>query len=582
MDASEPKKFTLRPYQKEAVASAIEHFKKQRTPAVVVLPTGAGKSLVIAELAKIARGSVLILAHVRELVEQNHSKYESYGLSGGIYSAGLSRKDHDSKVTFGSIQSVARAPKDFFQQFSLLIIDECHRVSHDEGSQYQQVIQRLKLENPSLCILGLTATPYRLGIGWIYQYHAKGCTRTNEERFFKKCIYELPLSYMIKNKFLTQPIKIDSPVAGYDFSQLKIPSGGSSFRLAEIESTLKDQSRVTPGIVQNIVEMSGDRAGIMIFTSSIRHAEEILGLLPLGQAALVVGETHDVERDIIIRRFKNREIKFLVNVSVLTTGFDAPHVDLIAILRPTESASLYQQIVGRGLRLSDGKTDCLVLDYTGQGHNIFSPQIDEDKPSSESVPVKITCPECTFINDFWGYTTPEGEVIEHFGRKCKGATESPDTLIISQCSYRFRFKYCDFCGSENDIAARICCECDQTIVDTNKKLKDAMSLKGSHVMRPDSMTVEKGTDRKGQERLEVKYYDNDGEHLSEYFYIGNSTEARGFYYHFIRLHARRPEKPIEINSIDDVFGHLDSFRIPIYLIAMKKKYYWQIREKIFE
>lgn len=574
--------YQLRPYQKQAVEATIRHFQTQRTPACVVLPTGAGKSLVIAELARIAKGAVLVLAHVKELVEQNHEKYESYGLSGGIFSAGLTRKDHAAKVTFGSIQSVARAPDKFFQQFSLLIIDECHRISLEEDTQYQQVIARLRQENPDVCILGLTATPYRLGLGWIYQYHEKGMVRTNEDRVFKKCIFELPLSYMIRNGFLTPPVKIDSPVAGYDFSSLKVRAGGTSFKMSEIESVLTDQKRVTPGIINNIVEMAEDRAGVMIFTSSVRHAREILELLPEGQSALVVGDTEDAERDAIIQKFKQRALKFLVNVSVLTTGFDAPHVDLIAVLRPTESVSLYQQIVGRGLRLAEHKKDCLILDYTGQGHSIFNPEIDDDRPNNESVPVKITCPECGFINDFWGLLDHDGEVVEHYGRKCRGAKEHPKTYALIPCPFRFRFKCCDACGAENDIAARICNQCDATIVDTDKKLRDAMDLKGAHVMRPDSMTVEKGNDRKGKERLEVKYYDVDAEYLTEYFYLTNAAEVRAFYYNFTRLHTRMPERNIPINGIDDVFRNLNSFRMPMFIIAHQRKHFWQIREKVFE
>src|SRR5215218_4472428 len=121
--------YQLRPYQKEAVDATLRYFQKQREPGVVVLPTGAGKSLVIAELARIAKGRVLVLAHVRELVEQNHAKYVSLGLEAGIYSAGLNKKESDQKTIFGSIQSIARAPVEFFENFSLLVIDECHRVS---------------------------------------------------------------------------------------------------------------------------------------------------------------------------------------------------------------------------------------------------------------------------------------------------------------------------------------------------------------------------------------------------------------------------------------------------------------------
>jgi DNA repair protein RadD len=197
--------YSLRPYQKEAVASTIAYFKRRRDPAVIVLPTGAGKSLVIAELARMARGRVLVLAHVKELVEQNHAKYTSYNLEAGIFSASLGKKDFEQKAIFGSVQSVARAPGDFFSDFSLLVIDECHRVSEEGSTQYQEVITRLRKNNPELCVLGLTATPYRLGLGWIYELAVNGEVKSEEPRFFKECVFELPLSYMIKNKFLTSP-----------------------------------------------------------------------------------------------------------------------------------------------------------------------------------------------------------------------------------------------------------------------------------------------------------------------------------------------------------------------------------------
>ena len=272
--------YSLRPYQQEAVDATLHHFRKSRSPAVLVLPTGAGKSLVIAELARIARGRVLVLTHVKELVEQNNEKYQSYQLESGIYSAGLARKDSQEKVIFGGIQSVARAGKDFFKEFSLLVIDECHRVSFEDNTQYAQVINQLAKENPEICILGLTATPYRLDSGWIYQYNHQGFLRTDEPKFFKKCLFDLSLQQMIDSGFLTPPVQIDAPVASYDFSSLKIPAGGNTFRLADIEAILKDQKRITPVIIHNIIEISKDRKGVVIFTSSVRHAQEILGYLP--------------------------------------------------------------------------------------------------------------------------------------------------------------------------------------------------------------------------------------------------------------------------------------------------------------
>ena len=417
--------YVLRDYQSEAVCRTLDYFRKKRDPSLIVLPTGSGKSLVIAELARRARGRVLVLAHVKELVEQNHGKYESYGLKAGVYAAGLNKKEFAYKVIFASIQSVARASEDFFQDFTLLIIDECHRVQMDTDSQYSQVIGKLRECNEKICILGLTATPYRLGLGWIYNYNSTGFVCTEETRFFKSCIFELPLHKMIKEQYLTPPVTVDIPVTCYDFSQVMdfsetpIPP---SYSLEEVERTLKKQRHLTPLIVRNIIDVAEkyDRQGVMIFASTVDHAREILEHLPQGQAHLILGETEGQRRDEIISDFKSKQFKYLVNVSVLTTGFDAPHVDVIAILRPTESVSLYQQIIGRGLRLSESKKDCFILDYAGMGYDIYSPQIRDRKVHPNSTQVEVSCPQCGFVNSFWGQLNEQGELVQHYGRKCRG------------------------------------------------------------------------------------------------------------------------------------------------------------------
>ncbi len=571
----------LRPYQQSAVDATLAHFRKSREPAVIVLPTGAGKSLVIAELARLARGRVLVLAHVKELVEQNHAKFITYGLEAGIYSAGLNQRDSSEKVIFGSIQSVTRAAPDFFEDFTLLVIDECHRVSAEDDTQYAQVIQKVRSANPEICILGLTATPYRLDSGWVYQFNYQGFIRSTEPRLFKKCLYELTLRNMLDGEFLTPPIQIDAPVASYDFSTLKLQTGKTSFSLEEIEAILKDQARITPVIIQNIVEMAENRKGVIIFTASVRHAAEILNYLPANISALVIGDTSSAERDSIIERFKSQKIKFLVNVSVLTTGFDAPHVDLIAILRPTESVSLYQQIVGRGLRLYPGKKDCLVLDYTGVPHDIFSPQIHERRPSSEAVPVKVNCPNCEHINDFWGLADQKGSVLEHFGRICRGAIEDPHSGELVPCGFRYRYKNCDNCGAENDLDASRCSTCNSILVDDQAKLREAMSLKDAHVMRPDSMTFARRVDKKGLERLEIRYYDLSAQYLSEVYFFSSPSDAKVFHYNFLRMHNRLPETRVEIDSIDQALAQQAQFRLPLYVIARKQGPFWKIREKVF-
>jgi DNA repair protein RadD len=573
--------YQLRPYQQEAVDKTVAYFKRTRAPALIVLPTGAGKSLVIAELARIAKGRVLVLAHVKELVEQNHAKYSNYGLEAGIFSASLGKKDWQHKAIFGSVQSVARAADEFFNDFSLLVIDEAHRVAEEGATQYQEVIQKLQLRNPTLCILGLTATPYRLGMGWIYEYSTAGELKSEQPRFFKQCVFELPLSFMIKNNFLTPPVKVDIPVTCYDFSELS--EKHRMYTLTEVEELLKSQKRLTPLIVRNIVDITERfaRQGVMIFSASVNHAKEILAALPPGEARLVVGDTDIKERDEIVDAFKRKEFKYLVNVSVLTTGFDAPHVDVVAILRPTESNSLYQQIVGRGLRLEPGKTDCFILDYTGMGHDIYTPEISDKRPSKESVPVNVHCPDCGFENHFWGLVTQDGEVIEHFGRKCRGAKQDYATLEIIPCGYRFRYKICHSCGAENDITAKGCLECQAVLIDADSKLKQAKLSKNAHILTPDKITFAQKPDKNGHPYLEVRYYDADAKYLSEAHFFNHSSSVKKFQINFLRSHLRRPELSSHILSPEDVLRYQKLLRLPAFLIARKQDKFWKITEKIF-
>ncbi len=573
--------YTLRTYQQEAVDRTLNYFRKRRDPAVIVLPTGAGKSLVIAELAKIAIGRVLVLAHVKELVEQNHLKYESYGLHAGIYSAGLNQKDSEQKVIFGSIQSVAKAKDAFFKDFTLVVIDECHRVGLEPDSQYAKVITQLKLNNPRICILGLTATPYRLGLGWIYNYALRGELKTQEQRFFKHCIYDLPLEYMISNQYLTPPVQVDIPVTSYDFSELI--EGGNAYTMAQLEEALHQQRRLTPLIIKNIIDIteSDQRQGVMIFSSTVKHAQEIMNHLPPGQARLVVGTTELSERDQIVHDFKQKAFKYLVNVSVLTTGFDAAHVDVIAILRPTESISLYQQIVGRGLRLDTDKKDCLVLDYTGMGHSIFSPEIGEKKTASESVAVQVPCPECGFINDFWGILDDDGKLLEHFGRKCRGGHVNADNYELIPCGYRFRFKICTQCSAENDISARDCSNCGCVLIDPDTKLKQARLSKDAHVLTPDSIEMLERVDKKGTPYLQVKYYDYDAQFVAEMHYLNNPTSLKKFSINFLRSHLRKPEQKVHISSVSDAVKLRAQLRMPSFVIARKQGKFWKITEKIF-
>lgn len=573
--------FTLRPYQQEAVDATLTHFRKCDDAAVIALPTGAGKSLVIAELARLAKRKILVLAHVKELVQQNHAKYESYGLTGGIYSAGLKRKENRHQVTFASIQSVAANLDHFTDEYSLLIIDECHRLSDDEDSQYGKLIAQLRQANANLKVLGLTATPYRLGMGWVYQYHYRGFARSESDKPFKHCIYELPLSYMIRNNYLTEPKCVDATVEQYDFSSLKQNRLGE-YAEKEVNQLLGKHPRVTQTIIEQVKEQAASRQGVMIFAATVQHANEINGYLPADETALITGATHNLERDHLIERFKQREIKYLVNVSVLTTGFDAPHVDFIAILRPTQSVSLYQQIVGRGLRLSEGKKECLVIDYAGNNFNLHHPEVGEKKPNSDSEPVQVFCPACGFANIFWGKTDSEGQITEHYGRRCKGLldfdedSQAANHSTPEQCDFRFRFKECPHCNAENDIAARYCNKCEKAIIDPDDQLKNALKLKDAMVIRCAGMQL-----IESKTSLKVTYYGEDGEELSESFDFSKPAQKAVFN----RLYGKRvanSQSPSNFRTIADVLKVESLLTAPDFVIGKKHTHYWRVQERIFD
>ncbi|WP_428618357.1 DEAD/DEAH box helicase [Shewanella sp.] len=565
----------LRDYQRQAVDAAINHFKRSDESALLVLPTGAGKSIVIAELARIAKGRTLVLTHVKELVAQNAEKVGLLTDEASIFSAGLKQKSTRNKTVVASIQSAVRNPEQFNQPYSLVIIDECHRVSNEKESQYQQLLNHLKAQNPKLRLLGLTATPYRLGSGWIYRYHYHGKVGNTEQPVFEHCIFELPMRPLIKQGFLTPPKVLDGLSAQYDFSELS-PSANGEYSETEVDSLLNHAGRATKAIVEQIRQLTNTRAGTIIFAATVRHAQEIMTLLDSPQAGLITADTPSQERDAIIDAFKRRELSYLVNVAVLTTGFDAPHVDLIAILRPTASVSLFQQMVGRGLRICEGKRDCLVIDYAANGFDLFFPEVGRPKPDSKSVPVQVPCPVCGFANIFWGLVDNDGDIIEHFGRRCQATVAGPDSK--QQCDFRFRAKACPECGEENDIAAKVCQHCQSTLIDPDKRLKEVLQQKHHHLFRCQEMLFEADNDR-----LKVRYLDIEGNDFSCYFNFATKAQIRAFYGVFVHQHTRTPgQKQPSFNKPEQVVAARELFRIPDLLLLKKGKRGWELVERFFD
>lgn len=565
----------LRDYQQQAVDSAVKHFKKSHDSAVLVLPTGAGKSIVIAELARIANGRVLVLTHVKELVAQNAEKVGLLTTKAGIYSAGLNQKSTQDKTVVASIQSAVRAPEKFDTPFSLIIIDECHRVSQDEDSQYHKLLKHLKKVNPKIRLLGLTATPYRLDLGWIYRYHYHGKVGNPDKAVFEHCIFELPMRPLIKQGFLSTPKVFDGLSAQYDFSALSASASGQ-YQESEVNDLLSHSGRATTAIVNQLIEIGQRRQGIIIFAATVRHAKEIMKLLVDEDAALITGATSSDDRDSIITNFKDRNLKFLINVAVLTTGFDAPHVDLIAILRPTASVSLFQQMVGRGLRICEGKTECLIIDYAANGYDLYFPEVGQNRSNSKSVPVQVHCPVCQFANIFWGLIDEDGDIIEHFGRRCQAVIENQGQK--QQCDFRFRSKSCPNCGEENDIAARICHSCDSVLIDPDKRLKEVLQQRHHHLFKCDAMLFEND-----QERLKIRYIDIEGNDFCRYFRFSSKAQIRAFYAIFVLTHTRTPGiKTPHYTNIEQVITDREKFKMPDLLLLKKQKKGWDLVDTFFD
>jgi DNA repair protein RadD len=320
--------------------------------------------------------------------------------------------------------------------------------------------------------------------------------RETKNPYFAKCLYRIRANQLIDMKFLTKPIVGEIGSEHYDTINMKINKLGQ-FERDDVDRAYNGHGRKTSSIIEDIVRQSCNRKGVMIFAATVQHADECMASLPRELSAIVTSETKKTDRDYILKMFKRRKIKYLVNVAVLTTGFDAEHVDVIAILRATESVGLLQQIIGRGLRLCDGKDDCLILDYAEniERHcpdgDIFAPEISVRGSDKENGETECKCPICDVTNVFSSRPNPDkydvsedgyfvdldGNKIEtdwgympsHFGRRCRGKTLYRGELI--QCDYRWTSKPCPKCMEENDIAARYCCKCKSEIVDPNEKLK---------------------------------------------------------------------------------------------------------------
>jgi DNA repair protein RadD len=383
----------LRPYQRQCVDAVYQHLRSRDDNPCAVVPTGGGKSPIMATICKDAveqwDGRVLILAHVKELLEQTADKLRAVcpEVEFGIYSAGLKRRDTRNPVIVAGIQSVYKRACEL-DAFDLVLVDECHLIPADGEGMYRQFLTDARVVNPNVRIVGFTATPFRLRSGPI-------CT---PDGFLNHICYEVGVRELIAGGYLC-PLVTKAGINKAEFEGLHVRGG--EFVADEMEA-LMDDDRLVEAACGETVAYSGDRRAVLIFASGVKHGEHIVRVLREQhdiECGFVTGETPTQQRDAILGRFRQGQLKYLCNVNVLTTGFDAPHIDCVALVRPTMSPGLYYQMVGRSFRLHPDKQNSLVLDFGG---NVLRHGPVDDlriKPVGNgdgNAPAK-ECPECLAV-----------------------------------------------------------------------------------------------------------------------------------------------------------------------------------------
>jgi len=352
--------YVPRYYQTAANDAAWKYLNEQAGNPLIVLPTGAGKSLVIAMLCQQAIEfgcRVVVLQHRRELIVQNMEKIQILmpEIKIGIFSAGLKSRQVEEDVVCAGIQSVYRKAFSLGRR-ELILIDEAHLVSSSDETMYGQFLSDIKIGNHKQRVIGLTATPYRTGDGPL-------CGRN---KLFQRICYEAYTGDLIAEGFLC-PITNKPADRMVDTSLIK--TRGGEFIEHDAQLAFDTTDNVSAACAE-IVTKCHDRKSVLVFASGVGHAEHIRDTLSdmTGEVVgMVTGDTEPIDRSFTLSTFKRGVLRWLVNCDVLTTGFDAPCIDAICVLRATMSPGLFAQIVGRGLRKHESKNDCLVLDF---GENI--------------------------------------------------------------------------------------------------------------------------------------------------------------------------------------------------------------------
>ena len=439
-----------RPYQEEALAALHEHVCSKETNPCIVLPTGSGKSPVMAWAVERWKRQYppfrrIILAHTKELVAQNAEKLSIIwpGADLGIYSAGLRRRESNRDITFASIDSVYMKATDF-DPFHAVIVDEAHRIPARADGKYRQFIDEARLNNRNLRVIGFTATPFRMGLGNI----------CHKDHVLQEICYEANVRDLIDQGYLC---RLRSKVAEHQADVSKVHKRGGEFIAKELAEAVDREDVVAQAVSEAVrIIRAENRQATIVFCVGVEHCEHVSREFARHgiEAPALTGSTGMKLRDHICGSFKRGRLNTICNVNVLTEGFDATRVDCIVLLRPTESKGLYVQMVGRGLRIDERKDDCLVLDFAGciERHGPID-AIDAGAVKTEVCPkcreafsrAVRKCPACGWEipkQDFEAGEASEGERKLHSTRAGSHSILSgePETYVVDRVAVNRHMK----------------------------------------------------------------------------------------------------------------------------------------------
>ncbi len=479
---------TPRHYQRSAVDALYQYWRNGGTKnSLIVIPTGAGKSLTINMLAREVvedyQGRVLVLSHVQEILKQDHDDMLAYwpGAPVGIYSSGLDRKDVHAKILYAGVQSIYSKVHTLNPPPEIVIIDEAHMVSRNKGSMYSKALETLRLMYPDMRCVGLTATPYRLDSGWLHKDYG------DQKAFFSEIVYTAEIQDLIDQGYLC---RLTTKAGSVTIDTSSIGVQGGEYKAGDLERQAMSGD-TTAKAVADMVERGKDRKSWIVFACGVDHAKQIADKLERHgiPSGIVIGDTEKDERESLISSHKSGELRCLVNVNVLTVGYNNRGIDLIGFMRPTLSTQLYVQALGRGMRTYPGKLDCLVLDYSG--NCIRHGPIDAVNPDKKKRDVDGTAP----------------------AKECK------ECGAIVHAALR----YCPYCGAEFPVS----------IVKVDTKAANVPLLKADIV--PERREIYKTTiqvwSKAGKkESVRINYLCTDGQVFSEWIFPNADSDRQAWFF----------------------------------------------------